>query len=318
MTMKQLAELAHVSVSTVSKAFYDAEDISAETKEQIFALAREHGCYGQFYKGKYNKKIIAIICPELAGSFYTAYLLRLQKVIEEAGGICIISADNFDPKKQAELIEYYASYLKVDGLFVIGLKARLKKGYSLPVVALFHSADETVDTVGLNSTPVIAEAIKILQEAGHRDIAFIGEELTMGKQQYFLQAGGCRELTVTSPFRFEEAGMDGIRRLREQGKKFTALICAYDYIAFGAIRQLKKEGLRVPEDVSVIGMNNISLASFSETSLSTVDAFPDEICRIAWELMKKKLENKYFHSTQNIQLQPRLILRESIKKRTES
>ena len=219
--MKELAEIAHVSVSTVSKAFCDADDISAATKEQIFALARQYGCYGKFYKGKYHKRIIAVICPELAGNFYTSYLLRLQKVIEESGGICIISADDFEPRKQAELIEYYASYLKVDGLFVFDLREPLKKGYAIPVVALFHSNDPTVDSVNLNFAPAVYEA----------------------------------------------AGIDGIKQLTAQNKPFTALICAYDHIAFGAIRQSKKQGLRVPDDVSVIGMDNISLAAFSATSL---------------------------------------------------
>ena len=65
MTMRELARLANVSVSTVSKAFADADDVCRETKEHIFRIARETGCYGKFYKGKYSKKIYAIICSEL-------------------------------------------------------------------------------------------------------------------------------------------------------------------------------------------------------------------------------------------------------------
>lgn len=56
MTMRDLAKLCNVSVSTVSKAFYDADDVSEDTKKLIFDIARENGVYGKFYKGKYHKK----------------------------------------------------------------------------------------------------------------------------------------------------------------------------------------------------------------------------------------------------------------------
>ena len=58
MTMNELAKLANVSVSTVSKAFSDADDVSEDTKDLVFAIAKEQGCFGKFYKGKYHKKII--------------------------------------------------------------------------------------------------------------------------------------------------------------------------------------------------------------------------------------------------------------------
>ncbi len=72
MTMRELAKLANVSVSTVSKAFSETDDISEETKNHIFKIARNTGCYGKFYKGKYSKKVIAIICPAAKCSVLSA------------------------------------------------------------------------------------------------------------------------------------------------------------------------------------------------------------------------------------------------------
>ena len=57
-TMRELAKLCNVSISTVSKAFLDADDVSSNTKKHIFEIAKENGCYGKFYKGKYHKKIM--------------------------------------------------------------------------------------------------------------------------------------------------------------------------------------------------------------------------------------------------------------------
>ena len=127
MTMRELAKLANVSVSTVSKAFHDADDISRETRELVFETARKYGCFGKFYKGKFHKQIIAIICPELSGGFYTNYVEQMQQIIESHNGIALISADHFSKTAQSELLEYYASYLQVDGIIIFNLRGPLKK-----------------------------------------------------------------------------------------------------------------------------------------------------------------------------------------------
>ena len=95
MTMRELAKLANVSVSTVSKAFHDAEDISDKTRKLVFDTAMKHGCFGKFYKGKFHKQIIAIICPEVGSSFYTAYVEQIQRIVEDSNGITLISAGTF-------------------------------------------------------------------------------------------------------------------------------------------------------------------------------------------------------------------------------
>ncbi|MBQ4082125.1 MAG: LacI family DNA-binding transcriptional regulator [Clostridia bacterium] len=317
--MKELAKLANTSVSTVSKAFRDADDVSQETKEHIFDIAKQHGCYGKFYQGKYHKKVIALVCPEIAGNYYSIFVQILQKLIEDAGGICLISTTEFNNQKQAELIEYYASYLQVDGLIVFGLKETLKKGYDIPIVSLFASKDCNVDSVNVDMESAMWEAVELLLQYGHRQIAFISEKLTLGKMELFQKIMAENkldaDLTAESDQRFEQAGIDGINTLLQLKKPFTAVICAYDHIAFGAIKQLKRNGFRVPQDCSVIGMDNISMDNFSDPSLTSIDTKPQEVCSIAWDLLQKKMENKYFKAKQSILIRSGLILRESVQKR---
>lgn len=315
MTMKELAKLCNVSVSTVSKAFSEAPDISPETRELVFRTAKVNGCYGQFYKGKYHKKIIALICPELLGGYYSLFISKLQTLIENSGAICVISADNFSAAKQAELIEYYATYLQVDGCIVFELKTPLKKGYDIPILSLF-SHTNSCDGVDTDMVYALEETVRTLYQLGHRDMAFLGEQLTVGKAQLFQnilgQYADCRSTVITSDHRFEQAGADAVKQLSAAGAPFTAVVCAYDNIAFGAMKQLKKLGYRIPQDVSVIGINNIGTSSYTETSLTTIDTTPEDICTILWELMENKLKSKYFRVRQNIVVKPRLILRESI------
>ena len=320
MTMRELAKLANVSVATVSKAFSGAEDISDETKEHIFALSRQYGCFGKFYKGKYQKKVIAVIFPELKSSYYTNYVEHLKHLIEEAGCIPVLAVDDFVQEKQAELIEYYCSYLKVDGIIVFSLASVLKKAYTTPIVALFHSADNKVDTVKVNREAAIYSAVKLLTELGHEHIVFLGEKLTGSRGQNYRKAMeelGKTPVLVESSHRFENAGADGVDQLLENHIPFTALFCAYDDLAFGAIKRLQQRGFRVPEDVSIISYDNVSTGEYAQIPLSTVDTNPYEMCLVTWELLQKKMKNPYFRSRQSIISEPELILRDSVAKPRE-
>lgn len=316
MTMRELAKLANVSIATVSKAFCDAPDISRETREHIFQIAKQAGCFGKYYKGKYPKKTIAIICPELAGGFYTCFVEELQALISGAGCIPVVSTDAFGEQRQQELLEYYASYLRVDGIIVFSLSTSIKKGYETPIVALFSSTDNAVDSVNVDLRPAMIAAVETLIGLGHRDVAFLGETLTWSKEELFRQVAAQKGLfhpaVINSDRRFEEAGEEGITRLLATNSQVTAVICAYDNIAVGAIKQLKRCGQQVPRDMSVIGMDNISLTRYSEVTLTSVDTNPREVCMVAWDLLQKKMKNPYYRSRQNIVINASLIHRDSI------
>lgn len=318
MTMKELAKIANVSVSTVSKAFGNADDIAQETRQHIFQIAKAHGCFGKFYKGKCPQKTVAIICPEVISNYYAGYIKILQSLIRAENGICLLSADDFSASRQAELIEYYTSYPKVDGLIVFGLRSRIKKGCEIPIVSLFSSSDEYVDSVNTDMKSAIDQIVNTLHRYGHRRVAFVGEPLTKEKAEIFRTAVQAKEdmemMVIQSSRRFEEAGIDGVKQLRNEDKEVTAVVCAYDDIAFGAIRQLKSCGYRVPEDVSVVGIDNVSSSEFSEIPLTSIDTQPEEMCRIAWDLLQKKIENRYFRAKQKIIIQPKLVIRDSLQK----
>ena len=119
MTLAKIAKLANVAVSTVSKAFSDSPEISKETKEQIMKIAKETGCYEKYYKPKYNKKLIAVICPEVQGVHYTQMATYLEKRITQRGGTMLLSVSNFSPEKKAELIDYYIKYAHAEGIIVV-------------------------------------------------------------------------------------------------------------------------------------------------------------------------------------------------------
>ena len=318
MTLAELARLAGVSVSTASKAFGNAPDVSAETRRLVLDTARQYGCYGKFYKGKYTKKVIAVICPETQSAYYTHFLTCMQQKIHAMGGIMLISTDEFDNGRQAELMEYYQSYLHVDGIVVFGLRSPMKKGFDVPVVSVGQSVATDADSVGIDLRTPMESALTALTSRGHRSIAFLGETLTAEKAQYFRSLMQTRRLAlppewiICSPLRFESAGADGVDRLLRIGAPCTALVCAYDYIAFGAIRQLNECGYSVPEDFSVIGMDNIRVAEYPDIDLASIDSHIEEICEIVCDLLQKKMKNTYFRVRQQIVVRGDFVLRGSV------
>ena len=99
MNLSKLAQMANVSVSTVSKAFSDSHEISRQTKEMIFDVAKKYGCFDKYYKPVYTKKVIAVICPEMLGIHYTQMATFLSREISMRNGTMLLSVDEFSSEK---------------------------------------------------------------------------------------------------------------------------------------------------------------------------------------------------------------------------
>ena len=316
MTLKDIATEAGVSVATVAKAFNEAKDVGQETKDKIFAIAKRHGCFHKYYKKRYEKKVVAVICHEIGSAFYSQQLDYIKAYFASRNTDIIISTDDFDKNKQQELIQFHATLTKVDGIITYGLYQPLPKGIDVPVVAISGDRDLShTDIIRPNHRKSMCSAVAHLRELKHRNIAFIGEKLTKKYQNSFCYAMErydlSPELQILAEGRFEEAGLDGVEKLLKRKKPFTAIICAYDYIAIGVIKALKQHGLRVPEDVSVIGSDNIPTAEHLNKPLTTIDQASNAICDMACALLRKKMDNPYYCAGSNITIDGSLIIRET-------
>ncbi|MBE6555295.1 MAG: LacI family transcriptional regulator [Ruminococcaceae bacterium] len=317
MTLRELARLTNYSVSTVSKAFHDAPDVSKETKEEILRIAKEQGCYLKYHREKYQKKIVALICPELRSDFYASAIERLQSMIERDGGLALISTDRFSRTARNELLEYYASYLAVDGILVFGLETPPKKGFDIPIVSLLGNRNLHVDHVYVDTESSILDAVSHLASLGHHHIGFIGESLTDTKEVAFRRAmARCglpvdEKAMIVSSSRFEKAGEEGASRLLAAAPETTAVIAAYDYIAAGAIKHFGDRGLRVPDDISVIGMDDITASSYMEKPLTSISFGTTEAMEIAWDLLKEKMEKRHYTVLRQIAVAGKLMIRKT-------
>lgn len=296
MTLSKLAQLANVSVSVVSKAFAGKEGVSRSMRDHVFAVAKEHGCFEQFYHVPYDKPVIAVIIPEAISIYYIHFIEVLKKSMEMHGYTMLLSISNFDPEMTEELIRYYTEHSRVNGMVLFGdLPKKIKKTDTVifSISEKFDADPEMSIRLDLNSG--LSSAIKHLKGLGHRRIAYVGEPLTQTKYDDLQRAMSKEELdmpdelSVCSLHRFEEAGRDGLRRLMSLSDRPTAIFGAYGYITSGIIAEAEAMGLRIPEDLSVISMDSDPTPIHHLLDVSRIPSGIDEICEKIMAALNHKL-----------------------------
>ena len=296
-TLSKIAKLAHVSVSTVSKAFSMSPEINEQTRELIFDIAKEHGCFKKYYKAKYPKHVIAVICPEFQSRLYSQALSALQAYLAQRGCEICVAATDFSSETERELLRYYNQHTTVDGIIVIGAYGASEVEMELPVAYVLGNR-EGCFRVNIDMSQAQTQAVEYFLSRGVTDIGLIGESLTQGKLQKFREILSQRGISVppervaAGEKRFEAGGYDAMAQLLDAGKPPRAVFCAYDYLAIGGVRCLYDRGFRVPEDVAVLGMDDLREAAYLNPPLSSIDYPIDRACELAADALLAELMGK--------------------------
>lgn len=286
-TLSKIAKLAHVSVSTVSKAFAMSVEVNEETRETIFRIAKENGCFKKYYRAKYQKWVVAVICPEFGSRYYADALSVIQTRLSEYGCEICVAATNFSEENFAELLDYYNRYTAVDAIILMDCHFDKKLETELPVGAVNSSLAEGVNVwVNVDSTDALTEALIHLKSSGIKEIGFIGEPNTNATLEFLKKIMKELEMEIkddnisVTDMRFEQGGYDAMQKLFDAKKVPRALVCAYDYLDIGAIKCISDNGLSVPEDVAIMGNCQIREAEFINPSLSSIDRQIEKACVI--------------------------------------
>ena len=313
-TLSKIAKLAHVSVSTASKAFSMSSEVSEQTRQEVFRVAQEYGCFKKFYNAKYPKFVIAVICPEFLGQHYTTMVALLQEHLLQLGCEVCVASTNFSAEAETDLLEYYHNYSNVDGIVIIDGKTAIPASYEIPVVSISPRPDPNVGVrLCTDCSEAMLQAVEHFLAHGVRRIGFLGEARTNRKLTFFRETAEARqavcEPVVVTERRFEEGGYAAMEQLLAKGDLPRALVCAYDHLAIGAIRCLADHGLSVPEDVAILGMDDIPDAEYLLPRLSSVNFRTGEICRLAAQSILDLLHTRPAEPV--ITLPAQLRLRES-------
>lgn len=323
-TIKDIANRLGVSVSTVSKGLNGASDISDELRQMVLDTAVEMGYSTKRSKKVENRKLYIFIENmnyETIDEFgYDIVLGFKQNAFRRKWDVDILP---ITPAFQEE--EKYDTFLLKNGYcgaFLMGLALhdswiKQLENTTMPTVLLdnFISGNPNVCYLGTDSYEGIAMAVNHLVNLGHKNIAFLNGSLyslvSDQRQEAFENAMAAASLPVQKDLTAYGYYVSDSAKYHVPGflaAGATAVVCGNDLIAKGVIDECTKRGFRVPEDVSVVGFDDISIAATFDPPLTTIRQERNELGRCAYDILNSLIHHIPISKTL---LRPKLIERES-------
>lgn len=323
-TIKDIANQLGISISTVSKGLNGASDISEELRQLVLDTAVEMGYSTKRSKKEEHRKLCMFITNvdyETLDTFgYDIVLGFKQNAFKHKWDVTVV---NITPEFQLE--EKYDTYLLKHGYcgaFILGLPLHDPwmeqiRNTTMPTVLFdnFIDGNPNVGYLGTDSYEGIRMAVEHLVNLGHKKIAFMNGSLynrvSDERQEAFENAIeefhlDCNENMMARGYYVEESAKYHVPNFLHEGA--TAIVCASDLLAKGVIADCIKHGYRVPQDISVIGFDNIPIAATTEPPLTTIAQQRNELGRCAYTILSSLINHVCISKTL---LRPRLIERES-------
>ncbi|MDR2738732.1 MAG: LacI family transcriptional regulator [Treponema sp.] len=325
--LEDIARQAGVSTSTVSRVVNGKKYINSEKRAEILKLVEENGYIPN--KAARNMAMqrsftVGIVIPDAFNIFQRQLFSIIERYLNSFGYHTTFFFVKFDSSSEKECLNRLKAE-QIDGVIMLHeLKYPAFYDYaakmSLPVVSTLCNSDN-LPTIKINDRLAAAEAVNHLLSLGHKKINLIcgsgfsfGDERIKGYYDALAAAGIDRDENRVVCVRqySSEFGTYGMKELLLRSRDFTALFAASDEIALGAIRVLKDEGLRVPEDVSVIGFDNIESSNYYIPRLTTIHQPIEEIGEQAARSLHRRITGG-INLDSEIIIPHKLIIRESTR-----
>lgn len=307
-TIEDIAKEAGVSIATVSRVINKTKPVSTELRDRVYAvIEKNHFKPNRLAQGLITKKTdtIGIIVPDISNAVFGKLTKGINSVFAEQGYTVVLCESQGDPEKERKLLEILEEK-QIEGLLFAGVnvdhtlvECMQRRKYPTVLVAQETSeSEEALHTVIHDNTTAMYDAVKFFLDNGHRRIAYLGgpaNDFSSGRKRVSGYEKALREAgieikesyIVQGDFSFE-AGYQGMKKIHEEnGRLPTAVVAGSDMLAVGAIRYLDNLGVRVPDDVSVMGFDDLEFAAYIRPELSTVKiSYYDEGVRAA-EMLKQ-------------------------------
>jgi DNA-binding LacI/PurR family transcriptional regulator len=326
-SLKKLAEHLGLSPATVSLVINRssvADSIPQDTKDRIFAAARKFKYRPNFFARSLRTQrsfTIGVIVPEVSDGYSASVMSGMEDYLLQEGYFYFVASH----RHRADLIDEYPRMLlerSVDGLIAVDTPWHLN--LSVPVVTISgHNDVKGVTNIVLNHQRAAEIALKHLFHLGHRQIAFMkgqafssDTEVRWANIERVAHQLGLKihphlvaQLEGDSPS--PQLGYMATKVLLASGEAFSALFAFNDISAMGAIRALREAGREVPEDVSVVGFDDIQSAAFQNPGLTTVRQPLREMGRAAAEILLKRINRPGSDLHDKHIVEPELVIRET-------
>ena len=328
-SMSSLAKMFNVSKVTISKALNDKEGVSEELRSQIKKAAEEMGYrINNAARGLRTNKMYNIgllIAERYMGKTNSYYFGVCGKMVARLAELNYSSImETLTDKMENELVlPMMYTDRKTDGLVIIGQQKnedlRLFHDFDIPVIFFdFYVNEGNIPSIVIDNFYSGYAVTNLLVANGHKEIGFVGNIMTTSSIQDrflgFYRSLLEHRLTVNYDYLISDRNDDGhLIDLVLPEKLPTAYVCNNDEVAFRLVQALNEQGIRVPEDVSIVTFDNTIYSTLSTPALTTVDNNVDEEINVACKVIMKKISNpsKVYD---RILIKSFIIERDSIKK----
>jgi DNA-binding LacI/PurR family transcriptional regulator len=327
--LRDVAAHAGVSVRTVSNVVNDFQYVAPATRARVQASIDELGyrpnvAARNLRRGRTG--LLALVVPEIDSPYFSELAARTVRIAETDGWTVLIDQTDGDPDRERSLLRGERSQL-VDGVIFspwsMSAEELASRPDATPIVLLGeHAGAPPVDHVVIDNVTAAADAVAHLVAGGRTRIAAIGvppmlanetaRQRQLGYRRALAAAGIAQraelELSVTSLHRAE--GYSAMTALLDSGVRPDAAFCFSDELALGALRAVVDAGLRVPEDIALVGFDDVEDGRFAVPRLTTVAPDKEGIARLALQSLRDRLAGD--ESPARVITAPhRLVVRES-------
>ena len=326
-TIRDVAKIANVSISTVSHVINKTRYVSPETRERVEdAIQQLNYKHNRLARSLRNRKTntIGVLLPNSANPYFAEILAGIEAAGYANDYHIIMGNANDDPKRELTYLGVLLSR-QVDGILLISTGSyeqsmQLLSENNIPVVMIDRSVDlESVDEIFTDNRGGGEMATAHLVNLGHRRIGCItgpsfltpSASRVQGYRDALTKAGIAidDDLIVMGDFQ-HKGGYDAAMALLQHVQSPTAIFACNDMMAVGAVAAIQERGLRVPQDVSVIGYDDIPLASYTNPRLTTIAQPARELGHLAVERLLERFKDQKLDTRHDI-LPVQLIERHS-------
>lgn len=330
-TIKDVAKVANVSFTTVSRALSGNPEISRETRDRILKICEEMGYTTNYIARSMIKKkteLIGFIVPSVDNPFMSELVYHTEVTARRSGYNLMLCNSHPDLNQELTAMQLMVGH-QVDGVLIIPQKPesceKLRKYTSMiPTVFLSENLrDHDENYISVDNRQGTVLGTEYLHRLGHRDILYFGQRY--GSTTHQLRAEGyteaCDRLGLKPHIVSFESASSSIEIGYELAKielaksfPYTAVFASTDSIAIGLQQAAREQNIRIPEDISLLGFDNIRLTSLPQIDLTTVAQPKEEMAVRAVRMLLNKIEKKTAPRTHEI-IAPTLIERGSCTRR---
>jgi DNA-binding LacI/PurR family transcriptional regulator len=321
-TLEDVAARAGVSRALVSLAMRGSTRVSAESRGKVLAAAAQLGYRPNAMArnlASRRTRTVGLLLNDLHNPWFAEVAEGIERAAAERGYRVLIASGNGRPQGEEHAVESFLE-LRTDGVVLAGPRLPATTvadaAAEVPIVVVGRTMRSArVDTVVNDDRLGAKLVVRHLVELGHRSIAHIdggngagAQPRREGYEQAMTEAGLGDEVRVLHADFTDVAGVQATDKLLQSGRVPTAIFAANDLSAAGVLDRLEDAGLRIPEDVSLVGYDNTFLAALHHMSLTTVHQPREEMGRLAIAALLERIEGDRTKATRHV-VAPSLVVR---------